>query len=483
MNYPVIKGTSYALVQATGLLMQQADPENDSLVNSLSAHLRSFDSAVSYPPNQVFIGNLRPEDLSDIPRPWYKNLLPKAKCEGKFGEIFPEDEFIGVMKAVDVFGLVCLETDFQQRILEKLLSHPALKTLKGVTTLQDRSYADNELREMINTSDAMPLTFEGKIIGCVRKANATDPFLSAHRVAENLTSKASAVIAFQLLFLKTGLNPQDIDYVLEASEESCGDIRQNGGGSFAKSIAEACSCPNASGVDVRAFCAAPMHALMQGAALVQAGIFKNVVVVAGGCSAKLGLNRGIHLEHNMPLLEDMLGAFAFHICEDDGVNPILRTDLIGRMNVSCGDSPPMVYHALVSAPLAKGRFRITDIDRYAAELVNPEIIEPTGCGDVGKMNYKMIASLGVMQGEIERTEIEEQIKRFGVPGFAPNQGHIPSGVPYIGPARDFILQGKVSNVMIIGKGSLFLGKLTRLYDAVSMIIQRNPQYHCDDETL
>ncbi|MDP4127887.1 MAG: DUF5940 domain-containing protein [Bacillota bacterium] len=111
---------------------------------------------------------------------------------------------------------------------------------------------------------------------------------------------------------------------------------------------------------------------------------------------------------------------------------------------------------------------------YAAELVNPEIIEPTGCGDVAKKNYKMIAALGVLKGEMDRTEIEEQIQRFGVPGFAPNQGHIPSGVPYIGHARDLILQNKVNQVMIIGKGSLFLGKLTRLYDALSLIIQRNP---------
>jgi len=80
---------------------------------------------------------------------------------------------------------------------------------------------------------------------------------------------------------------------------------------------------------------------MQGAALVQSRIFKNIVVVAGGCSAKLGLNASVHIEQKMPLLEDMLGAFAFYISENDGINPIIRTDLIGRMNVGCGDSPPV----------------------------------------------------------------------------------------------------------------------------------------------
>ena len=38
-----------------------------------------------------------------------------------------------------------------------------------------------------------------------------------------------------------------------------------------------------------------------------------------------------------------------------------------------------------------------------------------------------------------------------MPGFAPTQGHIPSGVPFIGFARDLILEGKLNNAMIIGK--------------------------------
>ena len=479
MKYPVIKGTGYALIQTPGLLLQQVNLEGSSLRHLLADQLRSFESVVRYPPNQVFIGNLLPEELPNIPRPWYNSLLPNAKRQGHFGEIFPEDEFLGLLNAVDVYGLVCLEAGFKQAVFQKLRSHPALFMLKGITMDRNNRFSYEEIEEMIKTREALPLTFEGRIIGCVRKANVSDSTLAASRVLENLTAKASAVVALQLLLWKTGLRPQEVDYIIEASEEACGDIRQKGGGSFAKSIAEACSCSNASGADTRAFCAAPVHALMQGAALVQSGIFKNVIVVAGGCSAKLGLNAGIHLKQEMPVLEDMLGAFSFHISENDGINPILRTDLIGRMSVGCGDSPQQVYRSLVAEPLTKGGYKILDIDRYAAELVNPEIIEPTGCGDIAKSNYKMIAALGVLNREIDRTEIDKQIHRFGVPGFAPNQGHIPSGVPYIGPARDLILQNKMKQVMIIGKGSLFLGKLTRLYDAISLILQRNPRLNTE----
>ena len=36
-----------------------------------------------------------------------------------------------------------------------------------------------------------------------------------------------------------------------------------------------------------------------------------------------------------------------------------------------------------------------------------------------------------------------------------------------------ILEGKIEKAMIVGKGSLFLGRLTNLFDGVSMIIEKN----------
>jgi hypothetical protein len=58
-------------------------------------------------------------------------------------------------------------------------------------------------------------------------------------------------------------------------------------------------------------------------------------------------------------------------------------------------------------------------------------------------------------------------------GWAPTQGHIPSGVPYLGFAREDILSGKIETCMVIGKGSLFLGRMTNLFDGVSFIIRKN----------
>ncbi|HBM80986.1 MAG TPA: glycine reductase, partial [Clostridiaceae bacterium] len=106
---------------------------------------------------------------------------------------------------------------------------------------------------------------------------------------------------------------------------------------------------------------------------------------------------------------------------------------------------------------------MTDIDKYSPEMQNPECTEPAGAGNVPMANFKMIAALAVKYKQIERSQLMEFAKKHGNPGFAPTQGHVPSGVPIIGFARDFILEGKIKSVMVIGKGSLFLGRMTNLF--------------------
>ena len=39
--------------------------------------------------------------------------------------------------------------------------------------------------------------------------------------------------------------------------------------------------------------------------------------------------------------------------------------------------------------------------------------------------------------------------------------------------REDIMAGKIKRAMIIGKGSLFLGRMTNLFDGVSFIIEAN----------
>ena len=479
MNYSVVKGSSYVLVHAPDMVIHNGTTQttekylnpNSEYLKALPDHLRSYEQAVNYMPNQVYIGNHKPEELRTLEQPWYDKDVQDAKREGRFGEIMPQDEFIGLIKIVDVFDLVLLSKEFTAEIKQKLEKHPLIKDELIGKLKEGVDQADIE--KFVNEQDAEGLYNDKKLVGCVKRAHDVDVNLNSHVILENLVSKASGVLAALHLIDKNNLQAEEIEYVIECSEEACGDMNQRGGGNFAKSIAEMAGLTNATGSDLRGFCAAPAHALISAASLVQAGTFKKVMVVSGGSTAKLGMNGKDHVKKDMPILEDVVGGFAVIIAENDGINPVLRTDLVGRHTVGTGSSPQAVITSLVTAPLDRGNLKITDIDKYSVEMQNPDVTKPAGAGDVPTANYKMIAALGVKRGELERTAINDFIVKHGMEGWAPTQGHIPSGAPYVGFAREEILAGNINRTMIVGKGSLFLGRMTNLFDGASIVIEKN----------
>ena len=198
-----------------------------------------------------------------------------------------------------------------------------------------------------------------------------------------------------------------------------------------------------------------------------------MAVTAGGCTAKLGMNGKDHVKKGMPILEDMIAGFCVVLTEDDGVNPFVNLELLGRHTVGTGSAPQAVITSLVTDPLDKAGLKITDVDVYSPEMQNPDITKPAGAGDVPLSNYKMIGALAVKRGELQRADLLKFPVEHGLTGWAPTQGHIPSGVPYLGFAREELTAGKLNRVMIIGKGSLFLGRMTNLFDGVSFLLERN----------
>ena len=478
INFPCIKGASYILVNApdmvincgtTQTLERETNP-NSEYLKDIRSHLRKFDDVVSYIPNQVYIGNMDLDELSKTPRPWYTKNKENSSRWGSFGEIMPQDEFYGLMKISDSFDIVMLEESFCSKLEVKLSKHPLLKDKIDKI---GNGYGIDEIKKNIEHQGAEGLTMNGELVGCVKRAHEFDKNLSAHIMIENLAVKASGALALINLIEKSNIAPDDIGYIIECSEEAIGDMNQRGGGNIAKGVGEIAGCINATGIDMRGFCAGPSHALINAASLVSSGIFKNVVVLGGGSTAKLGMNGKDHLKKNMPIIEDVLGGFAVLISENDGVNPILRTDIIGKHKIGSGSSPQAVMEALVSTPLEKAGYKITDVDKYSPEMQNPECTEPAGAGDVPTANLKMIGALGVKKGQIERSKLLDFVAGHGYPGFAPTQGHVPSGVPIIGFGRKYILEGKLNNFMIIGKGSLFLGRMTNLFDGISILIEKN----------
>ncbi|MCL2618745.1 MAG: glycine/sarcosine/betaine reductase complex component C subunit beta, partial [Defluviitaleaceae bacterium] len=477
MSFSVLKGAAYALVHTPDLVIhngttqttERATNPSSEYLATLGKHLRSFEDVVAYPPNQTYIGNITPEQLGAIEMPWHDKKAPTADKFGKLGEILPQDMFYALMKLVDAFELVLLEESFAAEAAGKLAKHPLFADAAGLKP----GVSIGEIETQVKQHHAEGLYHHDKLIGCVKKAHDLDPNLNSHVLHENLVAKASGVLVLRNLLDKNGINPAEVDYVIECSEEACGDMNQRGGGNFAKAIAEMAGLVNATGADTRGFCAAPTHALIQAASLVRAGTFRNVVVLAGGSAAKLGMNGKDHVKKGLPILEDVLACFAVLVSENDGVSPVFRNDIVGHHSVGTGSAPQAVITSLAASPLDANGLKLSDIDKYSVEMQNPDITKPAGAGDVPEANYKMIAALAVMRKEIERAGIADFIAKHGMPGWAPTQGHIPSGVPYVGFAREDLTSGSLNRVMIVGKGSLFLGRMTNLFDGVSIVLERN----------
>lgn len=491
MTFPVLKGAAYTLVHTPDILIHEGklqesemrnNPDSDYL-KAIPNHLRSFEDVVSYGPNQAYIGNIHPRDLKDIQKPWYEHPMDNASTEGKFGSIMKEDVFFGCMKAVDMFDLVILESDFQERVAKELNDDAVIgKYWVTLDKLTENPGSIDDIKALINEKDAKPLYLNNELVGCVKRAHEFDAALTSDVMFENLVSKASAAYVLSELFAKNNIEPKDVDYLIECSEEGCGDMFQRGGGNFAKAIGEICGCINATGSDTRSFCAGPAHSIVEASALVKAEIYSNVVVLAGGSSAKLGMNGKDHIKKDQPLIEDCLGAFAIHIGENDGKSPVIRTDIVGKHKIGSGAAPQAIMQAIVADPLENAGMSIKDVDVFSAEMQNPEITVPAGAGDIPAANYKMIAALGIMKKVFARDQLNQVVENIGMPGFVPTQGHIPSGVPFLGHAIDMIESGDIHRTMIIGKGSLFLGRLTNLFDGISFIVEANDG-NVEDDTV
>lgn len=475
----VIKGASYVLAHTPQMVVYNGttqttervvNPESEYL-KELESHLRSYEECVNYWPNQVYIGNAHPDELAEVEFPYYDKVKEGAERFGKYGEIMPENEFLLLVQTCDMFEVVKLDKDFVAATKEAFAADPIIT--EDIVAKIEEGVELSEIEHLVNEEHAEGLYIEGKLVGCVKRAHDIDVNLSAHVMHENLMSKATSVLALLYAVRNTGIEKSDIEYIIDCAEEACGDMNQRGGGNFAKAAAEVAGLVNATGSDSRGFCAGPSHALIEAAALVKSGAYKCVAVTAGGCTAKLGMNGKDHVKKGLPILEDCLAGFCVIISENDGESPEINLDILGRHTVGTGSAPQNVIGSLVADPLERVGLKITDIDKFSPEMQNPDITKPAGAGDVPLANYKMIAALAVKKGDLDKKEMPAFAAKHGLTGWAPTQGHIPSGVPYIGFAVEDIKAGKIKNAMIIGKGSLFLGRMTNLFDGVSFVIQAN----------
>ena len=114
----VIKGASYILAHTPDMVLENGTTQttekivnpNSDYLKELPNHLRSYEDAVKYLPNQTYIGNMHPDQLAEIPQPWTDARIEGMdKRVGKYGEIMPQEEFYLMMQVCDVFELVRLD--------------------------------------------------------------------------------------------------------------------------------------------------------------------------------------------------------------------------------------------------------------------------------------------------------------------------------------------------------------------------------------
>jgi betaine reductase len=477
----VVRGARTLLAHAPGLVRYGSKPARDlarreDLWPALAERLRSFEAAAAYPPNHAFLGAIHPDALARIPRPWF--AAPPAVTRARDGErgphghLIPEETLYGFMKADDEFDLVWLTEAFADEARARLGRHP----LAGPADVErvGRGKPEAAVAARVAEPGALPLLLrDGRLVGCVQRAHEDDPALAADVLLENLATKTTAVLALRTLVADGLVGAPEVEYVVNAGEEAVGDRYQRGGGNLGKAVAERAGCVAASGADVKAFCCGPVHALVMAGALVAAGVFERVAVVGGASLAKLGMKYQGHLAKGQPIVEDVLAGVAALVMPDDGRSPVMRLDAIGRHAVGAGGAQRAILEALAVRPLETLGLRLGDVDKFATELHNPEATEPAGSGDVPLLNYRMLAALAAGRKEIGRDEIDAWVAAHGMPGFAPTQGHIASAVPFLAHAVDGLVHRGLRRVMLLAKGSLFLGRMTQMSDGLSLLLEAN----------
>jgi hypothetical protein len=474
---PVVRGCRFFLGHGPGLVRHGSKPQRDiardpGVETAIAAALRPFEAARDYPPNQVLLGGLDPRALLALSRPWFVGA-PARDHRGPHGEIVPESELLALMKACDQFNLLALDRELVDAARPALAVHP-LVSPADLDRLGPGATAAEIAGRMAGPLPALPLVLpSGRRVGCAVAGQEGDATLSPEVLLENLAAKATASMALRGLLADLGEDPAAVEYVINTGEEAVGDRYQRGGGNLGKAVAEQTGCARATGVDVKGFCCGPLHGMILAAGLVAAGVFERVAVVGGCALAKLGMKYQGHLNAGQPVLEDTLVGFAALLAPDDGSSPRLRLDGLGRHTVAAGASPKAIVEHLVRDPLQRLGLKFRDVDRYATELHNPELTEPSGTGNVPLLNYRLIAGLAALAGEIAPAEVDRFVLDHGLPGFSPTQGHIASAIPYLAHGLEALTAGRIERALFLAKGSLFLGRMTQMADGMSFLLEAN----------
>ena len=345
----------------------------------------------------MFIGNLAPADAVGACRATGGAIRSKAAAPvGPSGDVMGQDRFYELLAEVDQFELVRMGAEPE---------HGQLALMRG-----------------------------GDVVGAFAGDHEHDESLSAQVLLENLSIEASGVHALRHLLATTGVDPASITHAIGCGEEAVGDRYQRGGGNVAKAIAEQCGLTRASGIDVKSFCAAPVHALVVAAALIEAGIEERVVVVAGGSLGKLGMKFEGALDEGLP------GDRGRARRDGGAARARRRIERPDRAHRRGGPHAGGRRHRAAGA--ARGaRRRAARRDGICAiadvGTVRDRDPQPRDHRAAGRRRRAPTATTRCSPGSAWCAASSSEptspafARAHGMPGFSPTQGHIASAVPWL----------------------------------------------------
>lgn len=76
--------------------------------------------------NQTYIGNVHPDELAEVEFPWYDKKKEGADRYGKYGEIMPQEEFLFLVQASDMFEVVRLDKEFVAKYKDAFAANPII---------------------------------------------------------------------------------------------------------------------------------------------------------------------------------------------------------------------------------------------------------------------------------------------------------------------------------------------------------------------
>src|SRR5436309_15010044 len=110
---------------------------------------------------------------------------------------------------------------------------------------------------------------------------------------------------------------------------------------------------------------------------------------------------------------------AVDVVADDGRSPELCLDAAMVHRIDDSGAGHHMYGALAQAPLRTLGLRLSDVDRFAVELHNPDITAPSRSGDVPGTNYTTPAALAAGAGGTSREQRPATLPATDLTRFCP----------------------------------------------------------------